>query len=137
MTMGFEDDGDPPTGQATGSVDDARVGMDLEETTEEVVGKSVEKSGRRTSTSRLAHTSTTTTTPTMVLDKYKYNDNAHEDGQPTGVDVARIGMDLEKSASVAGQSVKKSGSTFLQKEIVEILTSTRPAHQHSVPILTH
>jgi hypothetical protein len=45
--------------------------MDLEETTEEVVGKSVERSGSkealrlaRTSTSRLAGTSTSTTTMT-------------------------------------------------------------------------
>jgi hypothetical protein len=47
MTMGlFDDDAPPPpTEQSTGSVNNARVGMDLEETTAEVVGKLVEKSG--------------------------------------------------------------------------------------------
>jgi tRNA splicing ligase len=45
MTMGFEDNGDPPTGNP-GVVDDSvEDGMDLEETTVSVVRNSLEKSG--------------------------------------------------------------------------------------------
>jgi hypothetical protein len=64
MTMGFEDDGDPPTGNP-GAVDaSVEVAMDLEETTASVVRNSVEESGSRTSTSRLEHKSTSTSTST-------------------------------------------------------------------------
>jgi hypothetical protein len=58
MTMGFEDDGDPPTGNPGVVEDSVEDGMDLEETTVPVERKSKEKPGSRTSTSRLAHTST-------------------------------------------------------------------------------
>jgi hypothetical protein len=64
MTMGFKADGDPPTASPGVVEDSVEDGMDLEETTVPVVRKSVEKSGSRTSTSRLAHTSTSS--------KYKY-----------------------------------------------------------------
>jgi hypothetical protein len=56
--MGFKDDGDPPTGNPGVVEDSVEDGMDTEETTVPVVRKSVEKSGRRTSLSRFAHTST-------------------------------------------------------------------------------
>jgi hypothetical protein len=57
MTMGFEDDGDPPTGNPGVVEDIVEDGMDMEETTVPVVRKSVEKSGSRTSLSRFTHTS--------------------------------------------------------------------------------
>jgi hypothetical protein len=60
MTMGFKDDGDPPTGNPGVVEDSVEDGMDMEETTVPVVRKSVEKSGSRTSSSRFAHTSTST-----------------------------------------------------------------------------
>jgi hypothetical protein len=66
MTMGFKADGDPPTGNPGVVEDSVEDGMDLEETTVPVVRKLVGKSGSRTSTSRLAHTSTSTRS------KYKY-----------------------------------------------------------------
>jgi PAB1-binding protein PBP1 len=67
--MGFEVDGDPPTGNP-GVVDDSvEVAMDLEETTASVVRKSMEKSGSRTSTSKLAHTSTSTSRSTTTSTK--------------------------------------------------------------------
>jgi hypothetical protein len=56
MTMGFKDDGDPPTGNPGVVEYNVEDGMDMEETTVPVVRKSVEKSGSRTSSSRFAHT---------------------------------------------------------------------------------
>jgi hypothetical protein len=104
--------GIPPTGNPGIVEDSVEDGMDLEETTVSVVRKSVEKSGSRTSTSRLAHTSTSTSTRS----KYKDDGDVHDkdNGQTTRVDDARVVMDLE--ASVAGQSVVKSGSNYFQKK---------------------
>jgi hypothetical protein len=122
MTMGFKADGDPPTGNPEAVEDSEEDGMDLEETTVPVVRKSVEKSGSRTSTSRLAHTSTSTNT--SKRSKCKDDDDVHDkdNGQTTRVDDARVGMDLE--ASVAGQSVEKSGSKSFQKEISRSVSGT-------------
>jgi hypothetical protein len=116
MTMGFEDDGDPPTGSPGVVEDSVEDRMDLEETTVPVVRKSVEKSGSRSSTSRLAHTSTSTnksrlacSTSTSLKDK--------DNGQPTRVDDERVGTNLEETlALLAGQSMVKSGSKSLQKK---------------------
>jgi hypothetical protein len=47
MTMGFVDDGDPPTGNPGVVEDSVEDDMDMEETTVPVVRKSVEKSGSR------------------------------------------------------------------------------------------
>jgi hypothetical protein len=44
--MGFDDDGDPPIGQKERTVDTAEVRMDIEETTEAVVGHMAENPGR-------------------------------------------------------------------------------------------
>jgi hypothetical protein len=46
MTMGFEGDGDPPTGITGAATDAAEVTMDLEETLEVDAGKIEENSGR-------------------------------------------------------------------------------------------
>jgi len=62
MTMGFEDDGDPPMGQTDRAVDHVDVEMDIEETTVAVVGKSMEKSGRSSLQNEAAKTAGTTTT---------------------------------------------------------------------------
>jgi hypothetical protein len=94
--------------------------MNLEETSALGAGQSVEKSrntslqkeaavSANTSTSRLAHTSTSTTT-VMGLN-----------GHSTGVDNARVGMDLEK---IARQSMGKSGNNSLQKKAPRSATST-------------
>jgi hypothetical protein len=113
MTMGI-----PPTGHSTGSVDDARVDMDLEETSASVAGQLVQKSGSKealrlahTSTSRLARTSTSTTTTTTTM-------MGSENGRSTGsVDDARVDMDMEEiTGAVVRKLVEKSGSTSLQKE---------------------
>jgi hypothetical protein len=69
MTMGFKDDGDPPTGNPGVLEDNVEDVMDMEETTVPVVRISVKKSGSRTSSSRFAHTSTSTSTSTSS--KYK------------------------------------------------------------------
>jgi hypothetical protein len=91
--------------------------MVLEETTVSVVRKLVEKSGSRTSNSRLAHTSTSSTYKDKDKDKDKdknknkdkINDKVHDkdNGQSTRADIARVGMDLE--ASVAGNRWKNQG----------------------------
>jgi hypothetical protein len=100
MTMGFKDDGDPPTGNPGVVEDSVEDGMDMEETTIPAVRKSVEKSGSRTSLSRIAHTSS----------KYKYKDNDDikdkdkdkindevydkdkDNGKSSRVDATRVGM---------------------------------------------
>jgi hypothetical protein len=56
MTMRFKADGDPPTGNPGVVEDSVEDGMDMEETTVPVIRKLVEKSGSRSSLSRLAHT---------------------------------------------------------------------------------
>jgi hypothetical protein len=66
MTMGFKDNGDPPTGNPGVVEDSVEDDMDTEETTVPVVRKLVEKSGSRTSLSRFAHTSTSTSTSTRT-----------------------------------------------------------------------
>jgi hypothetical protein len=78
MTMGFKDDGDPPTGNIGVIEDSVEDDMDMEETTVPVVRKLVKKSGSRTSLSRLdqhiqvqvassrTRTRTTTTTTSMT-----------------------------------------------------------------------
>jgi hypothetical protein len=138
MTMGiFNDDGDPPTGNPEVVDDSVEVAMDLEETTVSVVRKSVEKSGSRTSTSRIAHTSTSTSTSTSSKykdkDKEKNNDKVQDkdNGQPTRVDVARVGMELEKSASVVGQSVEKLRNTSLTKEAARSASTSTSRLAHT------
>jgi hypothetical protein len=68
MTMGLEDDGDPATG-LTGAAEDAvEVDMDLEETTEAVVGKPMENprsTSLQTEAAKSARTTTTATTAGM------------------------------------------------------------------------
>jgi hypothetical protein len=103
MTMGFEDDGDPPTGNPGVVEDSVEDGMDLEETTVPVGRKSVEKSSNRTSTSKLAHTSTSVPGTSC---KYKDKDKDKEVHE----DVKRVGR-------VAGQSMEKLGSNSLQKKV--------------------
>jgi hypothetical protein len=122
-------------GHSTGSVDDERVGMDLEESVagqsmeksaaarqsvEKSVNNSLQKKASRSAsgTSRLANTRTSST---MM----------GSNGHATGVDGARVGMDLEKIAGqlmeksvAAGQSVEKSGNTSLQKEISRSASGT-------------
>jgi hypothetical protein len=113
------------SGQLTGSVDDERVGMDLEAS---VAGQSMEKStaaeqsieksrnnslqkkasrSANTSTSRLANTSSSTSSTMMGW-------NGHSTGL---VNDERVVMELEQSEVFAGQSVEKSETTSLQKEI--------------------
>jgi hypothetical protein len=110
-------------GQLTGSVDDERVGMDLEVS---VAGQSMEKStaaeqsmeksrnnslqkkasrSANTSTSRLANTSISSTMMGW---------NGHSTGL---VNDERVVMELEQSEVFAGQSVEKSEITSLQNEI--------------------
>jgi hypothetical protein len=114
MTMGYEDDGDPPIGNPGVAYDSVDVAMDLKETTASVVRKSVEKSGSKTSTS------TSTSCKYKDKDKNKNNDEVHDkdNGQSTRVDVAMVGMDLE--ASVAGQSMENPGNNFSPKESIKI-----------------
>jgi hypothetical protein len=69
MTMGFEDDGDPPMGQTDRAADHAAVDMDLEATTASVVGTLMEKSGRSSLQNEAAKTAGTTTTGMQKIDK--------------------------------------------------------------------
>jgi hypothetical protein len=114
-------------GHATGSVDNKRVGMDLEAS---VAGQSMEQSGMNSlqkkasrsasGTSRLA---TTSTISTMM------GSNGHATGS---VDDKRVGMDLEapvagqsmEKSAAAGQSVEISGNASLQKEISRSASGT-------------
>jgi hypothetical protein len=129
-------------GQLIGSVDDdddddvERSGMEasvarqsMEKST--AAGQSVEKSGYNSlqkkasrsafGTSRLTNTSTSTSTSTSTGTRTMMGSN----GQLTrSVNVERVGMELEQSELVAGQSVEKSGITSLQKEISRSATST-------------
>jgi hypothetical protein len=117
MTMGFEDDGDPPTGNPGVVEDSVEDGMDMEETTVSVVRKSVEKSGSRMSLSRFAHTSSKYKDKDDVKDKDKnkdkdkINDEVYDKDkeESSRVDATRVGM-------VAGQSMEKLGINALQKK---------------------
>jgi hypothetical protein len=121
MTMGFKDDGDPPTGNPGVGEDKVEDGMDMEETTVPVVRKSMEKSGSRTSLSRFANTSSK---------QYKDKDDV-KDKDKIVDDDERIGMEagarqsMEKLASVAGQSMAKSRNNSLQKKASRSATTTR------------
>jgi hypothetical protein len=118
MTMGFEDDGDPPTGNPGVVEDSVEDGMDMEKPTVPMARKLVEKSGSRSSLSRLAHKSSKNKDDdkdkTNDKDKYKINDEVYDkdkdNGQSSRVDTTRVGM-------VAGQSMEKSGNYSLQKKI--------------------
>jgi hypothetical protein len=111
MTMGFVDNGDPPTGNPGVVEDSVEDGMDMEETTVPVFRKSVEKSGSRSSLSRLAHTSSKQYKDD-VKDKMNNEgyDKDKDNGQSSRVDATRIGM-------VAGQLMEKSGNNSHQKKI--------------------
>jgi hypothetical protein len=62
MTMGFEGDGDPPTGRTGAATDVAEFAMDLEEALDEVAGQFVENSGRSSLQTEGAKTAGTFTT---------------------------------------------------------------------------
>jgi hypothetical protein len=116
MTMGFKDDGDPPTGNPGVVEDSVDDGMDMEETTVPAVRKSVEKSGSRTSLIRFAHTSSKQykdkdKDDIKDKDKNKINDEGYDKDnvKSSRVDAIRVGM-------VAGQSMEKSGINSFQKE---------------------
>jgi hypothetical protein len=123
MTMGLKDDGDPPTGNPGVVEDSVEDYMDPEETTEPVVRKLVEKSGSNSPQKDVVELSTSTrNTSTMTTTSMN--------GQSTGVDArfgsVEIAMDLEETTvPVVRKSVKKSGSNLLQKDVVELSTSTR------------
>ena len=69
MTMGFEGDGDPPTGIVDDVADATEVAMDLEETSNTVGGKSVENSGRSSLQTEAAKTAGTTPTVMQKIDE--------------------------------------------------------------------
>jgi hypothetical protein len=65
MTVGFDDEVDPTAGQTEEAVDTSEEEMELEETTEAVVGHMAKNAGStslQNEAARSAHTSTTTTT---------------------------------------------------------------------------
>jgi hypothetical protein len=64
MTMGFEGDGDPPTGIAGEVTDIAEVTMDLEEALDAVTGQLLKNSGRSSLPKKDARSTTGKTTTT-------------------------------------------------------------------------
>jgi hypothetical protein len=71
---------------------------------------SLQKKASRSTPSTRTSTSTNTNTNTNTT---AMGWNGHSTGS---VNDERVGMELEQSELVTGQSVEKSGSTYLQKE---------------------
>jgi hypothetical protein len=79
MTMGLEDDGDPTTGLTGTAVDAVEVDMDLEETTEAVVGKLMEKSRSTSLQNEVARSARTTPTTTTTTGMKKIEEEEEEE----------------------------------------------------------
>ena len=86
MTMGFDDDGDPPPmGQTDRAADHADVEMDVEETTAAVVGTSMEKSGRSSLQNEAARSTRKTTAATTTTGMQKIDEGNEEEDEILGM----------------------------------------------------